>query len=179
MFKITTLFFLTTLISFFVFLPKEVLAGCSWVMGGPTSDCTWDGNCYSGCECSEIGGGAGAQRKEWDGKCHSDGHCWVNFFTGPSCAPADCGCGGGPSRPCGDCIPSGCGFTALPLEKKFVIDNKTSEKIQQLFQQSVQFNRLTIAVENSSGVSDGKTFLASIFEPSLKTIRNFLSRLII
>jgi len=94
------------------------------------------------------------------------------------CRDSDCG-GGGPSRPCGDCIPSGCGFTALPLEKKFVIDNKTSEKIQQLFQQSVQFNRLTIAVENSSGVSDGKTFLASIFEPSLKTIRNFLSRLII
>lgn len=108
---------------------------------------------------------------------------------GCTCAISPCS-SGSTTRPCGNCIPSGCGFTALPLEKKFVIGNKTSDEIQQFFLRSAQFSRSTMTAENdlsratsvvrkenSSVVSDRKTFLASIFEPSLKTIRNFLSRI--
>jgi hypothetical protein len=141
------------------------------------------------------------------GGCQVIGGWWcVNCGAGPTCV--SCGSSGGDecqiicvgpnpqcvpkpsSRPCGNCIPSGCGFTALPLEKKFVIGNKTSDEIQQFFLRSAQFSRSTMTAENdlsratsvvrkenSSVVSDRKTFLASIFEPSLKTIRNFLSRI--
>lgn len=90
--------------------------------------------------------------------CNNGGSCRA-CVPNPACAP-DCGCcdgtdsdpgtgchcgGGGcasapPSRPCGDCIPEGCGVSGFSPEKKFVQDIKNENEP----------NRLTVAISGKS-----------------------------